>query len=364
MNGFDLGLVNMTSGGAEGVQWGAVSIVNGEFKGWQGNWIVSITKGNFEGLQTGLYNQAKHVKGLQLGLVNQTEHHGRRPDRPHQHHPQGRHAAGLPLLQLLLQVKDFRARYGPWALVTGASEGIGESFARALASRGLNLLLVARREGPLEALAAELRTAHGVQVRTAAADVARPDLLAVLDALAGDAEVGLVVHNAAFSALGPFLDRPLDDLMKVIDVNCRAPLAMAHHFGAEMVRPRARRHPAHVVPGRRPGHPDRGRLRRLQGLRDRARRGALGRVPAAGVDVLACRAGPTRTPSYEASRPRKKVPMMEAGPVVEEALAALGQKPVVVAGRLNRAVNFVMQRLLSRPGRGPLHGHSTRKMYE
>jgi hypothetical protein len=74
VNGFDLGLVNMTTGGAEGVQWGAVSIVNGDFKGWQGNWIVSITKGgHFEGLQTGLYNQAKHVKGLQLGIVNQTE---------------------------------------------------------------------------------------------------------------------------------------------------------------------------------------------------------------------------------------------------------------------------------------------------
>ena len=73
MNGFDLGLVNVVKGGAVGLQWGAVSIVNGEFKGWQGNWVVSITGGNFEGLQTGLYNQAKHVKGLQLGLVNQTD---------------------------------------------------------------------------------------------------------------------------------------------------------------------------------------------------------------------------------------------------------------------------------------------------
>jgi hypothetical protein len=84
----------------------------------------------------------------------------------------------------------------------------------------------------------------------------------------------------------------------------------------------------------------------------------------AGVDVLACRAGPTRTPSYEASRPRKKVPMMEPGPVVEEALAALGRKPVVVAGKLNRAVNFVMQRLLSRPAAIRFMGNSTRQMYE
>jgi hypothetical protein len=75
-------------------------------------------------------------------------------------------------------------------------------------------------------------------------------------------------------------------------------------------------------------------------------------------------AGPTRTPSYEASRPRKKVPIMEPMPVVEEALAALGRKPVVVAGRLNRAVNFVMQRLLSRRAAVRFMGNSTRQMYE
>jgi short-subunit dehydrogenase len=260
-------------------------------------------------------------------------------------------------------MKDFRARYGPWALVTGASEGIGESFARALAARGLHLLLVARREGPLESLAAELRAAHAVQVRTASADVARPDLLAVLDGLAGDAEVGLLVHNAAFSALGPFLDRPLDDLMKVIDVNCRAPLAMAHHFARKMA-PRGRGGillMSSLAGGQ--GTPMVASYAASKAFEIVLAEGLWDELRPAGVDVLACRAGPTRTPSYEASRPRKKVPMMEPGPVVEEALAALGRQPVVVAGRLNRAVNFVMQRLLSRPAAIRFMGNSTRKMY-
>ncbi len=261
-------------------------------------------------------------------------------------------------------MKDFRARYGPWALVTGASEGIGESFARALASRGLNLMLVARREGPLEALAAELRAAHAIQVRTASADVARPDLLAVLDVLAGDDEIGLLVHNAAFSALGPFLDRPLDDLMKVIDVNCRAPLAMAHHFARRMV-PRGRGGiilMSSLAGGQ--GTPMVAAYAASKAFEIVLAEGLWDELRPHGVDVLACRAGPTRTPSYEASRPRKKVPMMESGPVVEEALAALGRKPVVVAGRLNRAVNFVMQRLLSRSAAVRFMGSSTRKMYE
>ena len=261
-------------------------------------------------------------------------------------------------------MKDFRARYGPWALVTGASEGIGESFARALATRGLDLLLVARRPEPLEALAVGLRAAHGIRVRTATADVARPDLLAAMDALAGGDEVGLVVHNAAFSALGPFLDRPLDDLMKVIDVNCRAPLMLAHHFGRKMA---ARGHGGIVLMSSLAGGqgtPIVASYAASKAFEIVLAEGLWDELRPAGVDVLACRAGPTRTPSYEASRPRKKVPMMEPGPVAEEALAALGRKPVVVAGKLNRAVNFVMQRLLSRPAAIRFMGSSTRRMYE
>jgi short-subunit dehydrogenase len=223
---------------------------------------------------------------------------------------------------------------------------------------------VARRPGPLEVLAAQLRTTHGIRVRTATADVARPDLLAVLDALAGDDEVGLVVHNAAFSALGPFLDRPLDDLLKVIDVNCRAPLAMAHHFGRKMA---ARGRGGIVLMSSLAGGqgcPMVVSYAASKAFETVLAEGLWDELRPAGVDVLACRAGPTRTPSYEASRPRKKVPMMEPGPVVEEALAALGRKPVVVAGKLNRAVNFVMQRLLSRPAAIRFMGNSTRQMYE
>lgn len=261
-------------------------------------------------------------------------------------------------------MNHFRERYGPWALVTGASEGIGESFARALAARGLHLLLVARRPGPLEALAGELRKAHGVEVRTLSADVGRPDLLPALDGLAAGAEVGLVVHNAAFSALGPFLDRPLADLQQVIDLNCRAPLSLAHHFGRQMVaRGRGGILLMSSLAGGQ-GTPIVAAYAASKAFEIVLAEGLWDELRPAGVDVLACRAGPTRTPSYEASRPRKKVPMMEPGPVAEEALAALGRKPVLIPGRLNRAVNFVMQRLLSRPAAIRFMGNSTRKMYE
>ena len=92
----------------------------------------------------------------------------------------------------------FRERYGPWALIAGASVGLGEAFARQLAGRGLNLLLIARGQAALDVLAADLRSAHGIEVRVLAMDLARPDLLTVVQNLTADLNVGLLVYNAAY----------------------------------------------------------------------------------------------------------------------------------------------------------------------
>ena len=73
--------------------------------------------------------------------------------------------------------RDFREHYGPWALVAGASAGIGAAFARALAGRGLSLVLLARRGDALAELAAELTRDHKIEVRTASVDLGTSDLL-------------------------------------------------------------------------------------------------------------------------------------------------------------------------------------------
>ena len=259
---------------------------------------------------------------------------------------------------------DFRARYGPYALVTGASEGIGECFARLLAARGLHLLARGpAHRAPRGARRRSCATAHGVEVRTLSADVGRPDLVAALDAVAAGAEVGLVVHNAAFSALGPFLDRPLADLQQVIDLNCRAPLALAHHFGRQMV---ARGRGGILLMSSLAGGQGTPivaayaaskafEIVLAEGLWDEL-------APARASTSLACRAGPTRTPSYEASRPRKKVPMMEPGAGGRGGPRGAGTEAgAACRGGSTGPSNFVMRRLLSRPAAIRFMGNSTRE---
>ena len=125
-------------------------------------------------------------------------------------------------------------RYGPWALVTGASDGLGRSFARALAARGLNLILVARRASALERLADEFRDAHGVRCLVRPVDLRDPASAAALDEETARLDVGLVVAAAGFGSIGPFLDRPLDDERDMLAVNAGAVLGIAHAFGRRL----------------------------------------------------------------------------------------------------------------------------------
>lgn len=125
----------------------------------------------------------------------------------------------------------FLGRYGPWAVVTGASEGIGREFARCLAGRGLNVVLVARRADLLSALAAELISTQGVRARALPADVSTEAGLEAVRGGTHDLEVGLFVAAAGFGTSGSFVRSSLDRELTMIDVNCRAVAALAHHFG-------------------------------------------------------------------------------------------------------------------------------------
>lgn len=130
---------------------------------------------------------------------------------------------------------DFAERYGPWALIAGASEGTGAAFARKIAARGLKCILVARREGPLTELAAAIRAESGVECITASVDLATTDAADRLAGLARGHEVGLFVNNAGADPNGAaFLDRDIDAWIDLTQVNINSMMRACHHFGGQM----------------------------------------------------------------------------------------------------------------------------------
>jgi short-subunit dehydrogenase len=258
---------------------------------------------------------------------------------------------------------NFQERYGRYAIVAGASSGLGAAFARELAARKLDLLLLARRRELLESLAAELGAAHGVDVRVAAVDLGAPDLLAqVRDAAAG-LDVGLVVYNAAHSHIGPFLEQPLEDKLRIVDVNCRGPLVLADEFGRRMA---ARGRGGFVFMASMAaaqGSPLVATYAATKAFDLVLAEGLWDELGAHGIDVLACRAGATRTPNYEASQPKGNVPIMEPEAVARRALDSLGKRPSVVPGFINRIGDVFMTRLLSRRAAIRFMGKTTRRLY-
>lgn len=133
-----------------------------------------------------------------------------------------------------MQTDSFALRYGPWALVTGASSGLGEEFARQLAAKGLSLVLVARRLERLEALATSLKALHGTEVRCVQADLSREEGLAATLTAVEDLEIGLLVNNAGFGTTGDLLDIPLERSLELLHLNCRAPVVLSHALGLKM----------------------------------------------------------------------------------------------------------------------------------
>jgi len=127
-------------------------------------------------------------------------------------------------------MSNLASRYGPWAVITGASAGIGAEFARRVAERGINVVLVARRRDRLEELAWAIEDMYRVEARVAPVDLASRDLIEVLQPVLADIDVGLLINCAGFGSSGPFLDMDSSVQESMINLNCRAPVLLTHEI--------------------------------------------------------------------------------------------------------------------------------------
>jgi short-subunit dehydrogenase len=130
----------------------------------------------------------------------------------------------------------FATKYGPWALVAGASDGVGAAFAKAIAERGVNVVLLARRQAVLDQVAAEIEAQTSVSTRTIAADLSEAGAASAISAATGDLQIGMLVYCAgADPNFKPFLSNPIEAAEAMVQRNCVVPMQLCHHFAPAMV---------------------------------------------------------------------------------------------------------------------------------
>jgi uncharacterized protein len=243
---------------------------------------------------------------------------------------------------------QFRASYGSWALVAGASQGLGAAFARSIASRGVSLVLAARRRSLLEELARDLRSTFGVEVRFLDGDLGDRTYLERLAAETAHLELGLLVYNAAFAPVGDFAGMDPEGLSRMVDVNVRAPTLLARAVAPRMA---ARGRGGILLMSSLAGSQGSPRIAAYGASKSYNRvlaEGLWSELGTSGIDVVACCAGAVRTPGYLGAAGREAPGTLDPAVVAETGLAALGRGPVVIPGMVNRVAAVVMGRLLPR----------------
>jgi uncharacterized protein len=237
-----------------------------------------------------------------------------------------------------------RNRFGPAAVVTGASSGIGEQFARLLAAEGFDLLLVARRREVLLQLAEDLRGRHAISVHVLAADLADPPSTDAVVSKAGEMDVGLLVCSAGFGTSGAFIEGNLADECAMVDVNCRSLMTLTWHFAKRF----ADQHRGGIVLMSSllafQGVPSTAHYAATKAYVQSLAEGLHHELKPLGVDVLASAPGPVH--SGFAGRANMRMAMaLRPHQVAAATLSALGRRSTVRPGWLSKALEWSLKPL-------------------
>ncbi|MDD3330461.1 MAG: SDR family NAD(P)-dependent oxidoreductase [Bacteroidales bacterium] len=242
---------------------------------------------------------------------------------------------------------DFTLRYGSWAMVAGASEGLGAAFAEALAKRGLNLILLARRIEKLEDLASSLKEKYNIEIRFFSVDLHDFNQTKTLVSSL-NVSIGLLVYNAAYAPIAYFSDINESQLTQIVDVNVKTPLLLVKLVSEEMIRSGKGGILLMSSLTGTQGSPKVATYAATKAFNAILAEGIWKELKPKGIDVIASCAGAIMTPGYANAQNGKAPGTLSPEKVAEISLKALGRGPIVIPGTINKLAHFFMGRLLSR----------------
>lgn len=260
------------------------------------------------------------------------------------------------------QDSKFQAKYGPWAVVTGASGGIGAEYAEVLAEKGLDLVVVARGKEKLEEVSRRLQEQHGVKVRVVPADLASPEGIETIKKATADLEVGLLVNNAGIWQMGDFLQNDIEKDLQSVKINAEAPMQLTHHFAGKMAE-RGRGGVINVGSGAAlHGVPGQAAYSAAKGFLLNFTESMRHELKAKGVDVIITNPGPVRGEAssiYDQSK--IPLPMVSGREVALDSIKKLGKKTSTVTGWLNQQAMSVALRVMPRDMLASIAGYMLEK---
>jgi uncharacterized protein len=244
---------------------------------------------------------------------------------------------------------QLRERYGSWAVVTGASDGIGLELANYLAEAGFNLVLVARRKEVLEKLASELAKQNNTETRVIAADLSQHSEVEKVLLQTRELQVGLFVAAAGFGTTGNLVESSLDSEVTMLEVNCRAVLVMTHEFGKRFADQKRGGIILFSSLVAFQGVPKIANYAATKAYIQSLAEGIRVELAPLGVDVLASAPGPTQS-GFAARANMQMGAAATAKEVARGTLEALGKRTTVRPGFLSKVLEAALS-LLPRPAR-------------
>jgi len=243
-------------------------------------------------------------------------------------------------------------RFGPWALITGASSGIGREFAVRIAASRINVVLVARRKEALDALGIELSKKFGVKHRVLVADLSEEGFIESLAEETEDLDIGLVISDAGSANPGRFTDKDRAELAMTLRLSALAHAEIALCFGRKLTKRKSGGLLFVGAMGADTGAPfmahDGGAKAYVQSLGLALHQ----EFKPKGVYVTVLTPGPTDTPVLaKFGLDAKSMPMkpMKVNQVVTEGLKALASnQPLIIPGRMNRIMRAILPSSLTR----------------